>query len=644
MQLVAARIRQFRNIIDSGRVNMQRSVTCLVGKNDSGKTAFLKGLYRLNPAHCGDATFSVVDDYPRWRSTQDRKSMDIGKVVPVGAEFILEAEDRAVLEPLMEMEIPPSTFLAASRSYDGELVLRWRTDQRDLVMRAVAKAELQGPDRDAGNAKATLDDLREWAGSAMESAGRREAARVENLMRLEVLAEQYGNLEGEPPPAVQEVLRQRLPKFFYFDDYSMLPGRIDLRGVLERDPGHLSAQDRTCLAFLELGGVGRDEVQSDDFEARIAGLEIAADEISREVFTYWSQEPQLAVNLLSDQSTIAGIEGEPSPSLYLDIRLHDARHRITINLDGHSSGFRWFFSFVTAFSRFVADDEQAIVLLDEPGLNLHPRAQRDMLRFIEDRLASKGQVIFTTHSPFMVQPSALERVRTVEDSVVTEEEHPGTVIRGAPFSADPDTLLPVQAALAYQALEAFLEGEGSTLVVPRTSDYLFLTELSRHLALHGRNSLGDGMRVLPLGDLGRLALVTRLLGPQGGLIVLLDGHAFGEPDVHELLRQGRLSPWGVINLGQICGVEGATVEDLFAAEDYLRLFNGAFARTVESTELPTDGGIVTRLEQHQQQGSFDRELPANHLLRTRPGFLESLNAESTEQFDKFFSMLRLANS
>ncbi|MPZ89197.1 MAG: AAA family ATPase [Nitriliruptorales bacterium] len=639
MQLVTARVRQFRSIIDSGRVSIQHSATCLVGKNDSGKTAFLQALYRLNPVHPEDARFSVVEDYPRWRSTKDRRSMDLGKVVPIEAEFILEADDRSALEPLVGAEIWPSTFLTASRSYNGELAFQFRTEQRDLVRRLVAAVELNDPDREAASAKDTLEELREWADSTAASAGRRETARVESLIRLHELARQYAAMEGEPTPQARELLQERLPKLFYFNDYSLIPGRIDLPKVLERDPGELSPQDRTCVAFLQLGGIGREALHDADFEARIAGLEVAAMEISREIFAYWAQEPPLLVNLMSDNGDAPG--GGAPRNQYIDVRLHDPRHGMTINLDAHSSGFRWFFSFISAFSSFAKRGERAIILLDEPGPNLHPRAQRDLLRFVDERLAGDGQVIYTTHSPFMVQASALERVRTVED-VVNSDSDTGTIIRSTPFSSDPDTLLPLQAALAQEAVQSFADHDGVTLLVPQASDYIFVTELSRHLARVGRNALSEGVRVIPLGDLARLALFTRLIGPKGALLVLLDGRASADPEVHELPRQGRLSPWGLISLGQICGTEKATVEDLLAAEDYLRLYNGAFGQEVKPEDLPADGAIVERLEQHGRQGAFDRELPANELLRTRPAFLESLNPKSVEQFEKFSSMLRLA--
>jgi predicted ATP-dependent endonuclease of OLD family len=59
-------IRDFQSVTDSNRVEVG-DITCLVGKNETGKSALLKALYRLRPIAGGDDKFDVTDDYPRSR-------------------------------------------------------------------------------------------------------------------------------------------------------------------------------------------------------------------------------------------------------------------------------------------------------------------------------------------------------------------------------------------------------------------------------------------------------------------------------------------------------------------------------------------------------------------------------------------------
>ena len=106
-----------------------------------------------------------------------------------------------------------------------------------------------------------------------------------------------------------------------------------------------------------------------------------------------------------------------------------------------------------------------ILLLDEPGLSLHAKAQKDLLQFFEGELASRHQVIYTTHSPFMIDLGHLNRVRTVENRSLEEESNQlkysesGTKVSSEVHSAGKDTLIPLQSALGYDISQVFLPVE-----------------------------------------------------------------------------------------------------------------------------------------------------------------------------------------
>ena len=98
-------------------------------------------------------------------------------------------------------------------------------------------------------------------------------------------------------------------------------------------------------------------------------------------------------------------------------RIRNRRHRVTLGFDERSAGFIWFFSFLVWLSHIRRDHgTEYVILLDEPGLGLHARAQMDMMRFIREKLLPAYQVIYTTHSPFMIDGQHLDGLRTVEDT------------------------------------------------------------------------------------------------------------------------------------------------------------------------------------------------------------------------------------
>jgi predicted ATPase len=152
-----------------------------------------------------------------------------------------------------------------------------------------------------------------------------------------------------------------------------------------------------------------------DTEHHIAAIEAISNRLTDEIFEYWTTNDQLSVQFRCEP----GRATDPAPynsGLVFETRIHNARHRVTINFDERSTGFICFFSFLVWFSQLREEyGENVLVLLDEPGLNLHGKAQADLLRYINDRLKPNYQAIYTTHSPFMIDPDALLSVRTVED-------------------------------------------------------------------------------------------------------------------------------------------------------------------------------------------------------------------------------------
>ncbi|WP_198602299.1 AAA family ATPase [Rhodococcus opacus] len=92
MKLVRAQITNYRSIHESGSFDVENDVTCLVGKNESGKSATLRALYGLRPVEDRKA-FDEVVDYPATK-TRERKRIDKDTFIPVvKATFELENRD-----------------------------------------------------------------------------------------------------------------------------------------------------------------------------------------------------------------------------------------------------------------------------------------------------------------------------------------------------------------------------------------------------------------------------------------------------------------------------------------------------------------------------------------------------------------------
>ena len=264
---------------------------------------------------------------------------------------------------------------------------------------------------------------------------------------------------------------------------------------MKTEESALNDGELTARSLLRLAAADDDYLMNPEYERRKRELENVANALTDDVLTYWSQNPALRVNPDITQKTVTNPQGQQSVLDEIKFRIWDERHLLSLPFDEHSSGFQWFFSFLAAFSEFEFKEMPVIILLDEPALGLHAKAQKDFLRFIEERMTPICQVIYTTHSPFMVQPGNLERVRVVED----KGRKDGTIISSDVMSTDPDTLFPLQGALGYDMAQHLFIAPHN-LVVEGTSDFTYLAIFSDYLKEKGdREYLDERWSIVPVG-------------------------------------------------------------------------------------------------------------------------------------------------
>jgi len=429
-----------------------------------------------------------------------------------------------------------------------------------------------------------------------------------------------------------------LPKFFYFDDYSVMDGRVNIEELREREGSdELTESDKTFLSLLTTIDASLEEFETDsedpeEYERLVRELESASNGITQEVFKYWSQNQSLRV-----QFNI-----EPNGK-YISTRIYNDRHSVTVPFNERSRGFIWFFSFFAYFSNISeASSKDLVLLLDEPGLSLHAKAQEDFLKLINDYLAPSHQVVYTTHSPFMIEPSHLERVRTVED--VDQE---GTKISEEVLRTDKDTIFPLQAALGYSLAQTLFVGP-NTLLVEGPSDILYLQLLSELAVAADKEGLDPKWVVVPVGGADKLATFVSLLGAnQLNLAVLMDISNKDGQRIQRLKDTGYLGKDSLLTFGQFLDRKDADVEDLFEESFYLQLVNGAYKGKLTSSlkmaDIKTGSPRITvrvgdALKQQDISG-FNHYLPSVFLLKNQATLLAKVPASTIDKAVEIFSAL-----
>lgn len=611
MRLTAAHVVRFKSITDSGLFEIDEKVTALVGKNESGKTATLEAMYRHQPLPSGHPVdFQELRDYPRRYRARDKAKIPMTS--PIALTYLIENEDRAAVAETFGPQAISVDQVTVSRRY-GSKSNWWSTcvDETAVLKHLVDRAGLD-PDRYVkADFDATLIELRadEAAAGAVALADALDGRDVTGEVRL--------------------ILAGRLPRFQYFDDYNILPGAVSVRRLQTTDENDLEAGERTALALLRLAGVEGEEFTETEYESRKAALEAAANALTDELFEYWTQNDGLEVEL--------DIEFRPTPQMgagttepWLQIRVRNTRHRVTLNMAERSKGFIWFFSFLAAFSEY-ANAGRRIILLDEPGLNLHAKAQNDLLRFIDERLAPHHQVVYSTHSLFMIEPTKLERCRTVEDV-----DDAGTQVSGDIWAARADTVFPLLGALGVDLTQTLIIGPDQ-LVVEGPADVTYLTVMSDVVRRNGGTPLDPRWKVTPVGGIDKIPAFVALLGGELNVTVVMDGAAGGNQKITSLVKRGLLDPQRLIPLTDITGTNEADIEDLFDQQWYLKLLKVSGVGTVNKAKL-TGGRIVKQVEAALGE-RYDHFQPASHLMRSPGTLLDDIDDATQQRFSELFRRL-----
>lgn len=612
MKIVEFQVRNFRNIVDSNPISVEPDVTCLVGKNESGKSALLEALYLLSPSYRED--YNINEQYPRWLLAQDRRDGNIDERAVVTATFQLEEPEITAIEEELGANIIIDEKVTASRQYNGEIVWGFECDEKAAIRNAI---------QDMSDAVTKYfekcTDLQEFHDALLNlQSETNEETEIpsEDIEEAISIIENRGLVNQSIQQILGPILTDHLPLIFRFTQYQMLPGRIGFSEIMNEKPS--SATARALMSRVE---ADLTILSTEDYELRRSEMEAVAIELTREVFEYWKQNSNLSVLIDTDKA-----EDEEK---YIDIRLRDTRTGFSNNFSQRSSGFQWFFSFFAAFSEFEGRENQGIVLLDEPALTLHGRAQADFIRFINERLAPSNTVLYTTHSPFMVEPNALNRVRIVEDKGPPH----GSVTSDAVLASDPDSLFPLQAALGYDIAQNLFIGPDN-LVVEGISELAYLNTMSSNLASIGRTCLDERWRILPAGGAANIPTFVALIGPHLDATVLADSNAKGVQRIEQMIKNDLLSKNRLIFVSDVLSKKNGDIEDLFSTEDYLVLYNAAFEQDIKSGDLPPGDRIVKRIESTVGK-EFDHYRPAQYMTRADHDF----SKETLARFEKLFTRI-----
>lgn len=650
MELERVRVRNYKSIQDTGWVDIE-NVTCFIGKNESGKTAFLEAINKLNPIReSGD--YDPLMEYPRKDYRHYENYVHDEDPAPVAsATYSLSPEDEEVLANHFGSDILRNSEVTVTKDYKNDY--HWELDihEPNLIKNILDRYDLH---HSTQNMLGEAENLNEFKRKLRQS----DAQIAPQLMR-EVESEDG---EGISDMIGDDILFDRMPNFLYFNEYSTMEGDVNINDIIKRERDHeLTRRDATFISLVSMAGLDLGDLRSEEEYERIkVEMEAVSLQITNEIFEYWSQGSNLQVEFDDERKETVEIVEDPesgevdtteTTEVILHIRVKNPETGASIRFNERSRGFIWFFSFLAYFSQYERSEQNLTLLLDEPGLNLHAKAQSDLLEFINDRLAPNQQVIYTTHSPFMLEPRKLHRAKLVEFEDVDE----GTTVSEDILGTNEETVFPLQAALGFDLIHTLLIGP-ECLLVEGKSDMTYIQVMSDILSEEERTDLSHRWTIVPVDGADNAPTFVSLFGANDiDIAILLDDEGPIDQRLEDLEGRGLIDRGDIQLITEYTSDDPADTEDMFDSELYLELVNSAYLYDIRANEdvdhpislddLP-DGNprIVKKLDLfferwHINEGEFEHTKPATTFQKHRDEFAAKIDEETKDRFEALFEDL-----
>ncbi len=528
MKVTAFKVHDFRSIRHTGECTLSGdNVTILAGQNEAGKSAVLMALRDFD--------------------------MEEGRL-PATADFFPEGNDNAKPRASVQFNVDPDQINLELADSDLGLpvgVYQYLKEKKTIWV-----------SRDFAAGKFSLED-------ELEKIWRIE----DELFRNKILPE----TEGLPPREslkFEEAISRfwpLWPQFVFFDSFQdQLPRQIDVANLAqyrkikstktqslpEPQKGQSSVEDFIELADIDINRVmelgDQDKALGNYLKGRTAT-------ITGDFLTYWKQ----AVDGKEKVELQVRHTRDVSGRLQLVFYVHDGVDQYP---EQRSKGFLWFLSFYLriAAAEKRLPDRTRLLLIDEPGTYLHAKAQKNVLHLIEDRIACKQQVIYTTHSPYLLPVDKLHRLRIVVrdgmDGTVVVDRLTHPTLRGNLFA---DTLSPIITAIGLDVRENLRGLSQNNLLVEGLSDYIYVTTWIATLKIKQM----EGVSIFPGTGAGTLPAIGSLcIGWGLSFSILLDRDDDGLKVAKKFERE-----LGISHLRIIHPESASTIEDVFDPDEFAEL-------------------------------------------------------------------------
>lgn len=665
MRMTKFRVQNYKNVHDTDWVNCG-DITAFVGKNESGKSALFRGLSKLNPSD--GEKYDGLKEFPRRRYTIDFEKYDW----PVSSvEFQLSDDESEKLSQICPL-LSNVKSLICTRYYSWDLNIDFKPTPtlpdvpyqkylallkkwHSIIEKSTAPAgkgeqlapikqslltfltqKIQGVSKHDPNDEvdtALVDEV----SNAIMSKITEEWLEKKFRQIINEISQFKGDLEvTDQIEQAEQWVEDNLPKFVYFYEYDVIDSAIHFPTFvqqLKKTPSAPRIRTTKCLfehVGLDLETILKlDPTKPDEnvktlrkfADERAIRMSSASNAMTQKFSEWWEQRRHKFAYKTDGHFFRVWVSDNLDPS--------------EIELDQRSYGMQYFFSFYLVFLEEAKGVlTNSILLLDEPGLHLHGTAQQKIVKFLE-KLSKQNQLLYSTHSPFMVDPDHLERVR-----VVSEDKDGYAKISEDVWPRDKDSLFPLQAGLGYAIVQTLFYSKRQ-VVVEGLSDYWILKAVSMILSTRNMDSLRKDAVIVPCGGVNKLLpLASMLLGHEIKIAILLDGDEPGKRKGKE--AESRLLV-KCLFMSTFAGKAEAEIEDLFPEKLYLDAVKEAYPDiktpiefTEEEKKIQCVAKRVKAAFERMGNHTFEKWRPARAILDWIQENPDIIPSETLAKFESIF--------
>ncbi|ESU27074.1 hypothetical protein FLJC2902T_22520 [Flavobacterium limnosediminis JC2902] len=348
------------------------------------------------------------------------------------------------------------------------------------------------------------------------------------------------------------------PSIIFFDDVAdLLPDEIYVDELEKSDSGQKGI--KAVKNFQEILKINFVEFSKKNPQLKKGKIETLNKELTASFQKDWKQKisgnKQVEINfeLAFDQT------GKEKVSFF--VKSKDGQY---LQPRRRSKGLIWFLSLWLELK--ASESENGIVFLfDEPGQNLHVKANNDMLEVFENLAKSGHQIIYSTHSPSLIKLDKLHNI-----GLVLNTENEGTIVEGLTTSKldstyKKDALQPISEAMGLEPLKDFSILSEKNVLLEGLSDFWYFESMAKILNKKKEYKFVPGIgikssKIYPL--------ISFCIGYGLDWILLMD-NGVNPRTTREELKENLFNNDEILTDEKIKLIDFKEVEDMFSTKDFL---------------------------------------------------------------------------